>query len=160
MAKDYRIKLENYIKIHQTSNGIEYTWLEGCGVPIDGGVIEEFDLTDDQALEKVLENIDLRRNIEIKKMNEEVEVINHMVFRDKESKIPLTRAELAEIYWNGDKEKIEKYGYPSHRLALYTAECKCQGQGQFVLVETKEEDKKKGIRQNIRCKICGNYSHL
>ena len=32
------------------------------------------------------------------------------------SKIPMTKEELAEFYWDGDKAKIEKYGYKESHL--------------------------------------------
>lgn len=164
MPKTYQIKLDNYLKIDRTSeNGIEYTWLEGCGVLIDGGVIvnsDEDNLTDEQVLKIILEAIDFSKHIEIKEINREIEEVNPLVFKDKDSKVPMTRDELAELYWNGDKEKIKKYGYPSERLALYSAECKCNGQGRFVLEKINEEDNNSRKKHYLRCKVCGERTYL
>lgn len=164
MQKTYRIKLDKYLKIDKDSeNGIEYTWIEGCGVPVDGGIIEEpdkEDLTDEQILKIIVDEIGVFNLIETKQTDKEIDEVNPLVFRDEQSKITLTREELAEIYWNGDKEKIEKYGYPVQRFALYSAECKCNGQGRFVLEETPKEIREKSRVQYIRCKNCGQRSYL
>lgn len=164
MSKTYQIKLNNYLKIDRTSeNGIEYTRLEGCGVLIDGGIIinaNEDKLTDKQILKIILEAIDFSKHIEIKEIKREIDEINPLVFRDENSKIPMTRDELAELYWNGDKEKIKKYGYPVERLALYSAECKCNGHGRFVLEKTNEKDSNSEKIHYLRCKVCGQRTYL
>lgn len=164
MQKTYQIKMEKYLKVDKDSeNGIEYTWIEGFGVPVDGGIIEvpyKEDLTDEQILKTIIDEIGVFNLIEIKQTDKEIDEINPLVFRNEQSKIPLTREELAEIYWNGDKEKIEKYGYPIQRFALYSAECKCNGQGRFVLEETPKEVRENRRVQYIRCKNCGQRSYL
>lgn len=162
MEKNYKIKLENYLKFDKNSERIEYSWLEDCGVLIDGGIIENKeseDFSDEEALKMILDSINISKHLEIQEV-EEIKEINVLVFKDEESKIPLTRSELAEIYWNGDKEKIKKYGYPVERMALYSAECKCNGQGRFVLEETPKEIREKRRVQYIRCKNCGQRSYL
>lgn len=164
MQKTYQIKLDKYLKIDKDSeNGIEYTWIEGYGVPVDGGIIEEpdkDDLTDEQILKIIVDEIGVFNLIETKQTDKEIDEVNPLVFRDEQSKIPLTRDELAEIYWNGDKEKIKKYGYPVQRLALYSAECKCNGHGRFVLEKIPEEQKENKNAHYIRCKNCGERSRL
>lgn len=163
MSKNYKISLESYIKVDRTSKKIEYSWIECCGILIDGGIIENDNvdkLTDEEIIKMITDRIALRRNLEIKEVEEEIEEINPLVFRDENSKIPLTRNELAEIYWNGDKEQIEKHGYPSYRFALYSAECKCNGHGRFILEETPEDKKKNHRIHYIRCKNCGERSYL
>ena len=164
MQKTYQIKLNKYLKVDKDSkNGIEYTWLEGFGVPVDGGIVEVPDkeeLTDEQILKTIIDEMGIFNLIEIKETDEEIEEINPLVFKDEKSKIPLTRNELAEIYWKGDKEKIEKYGYPLQRFALFTAECKCNGHGRFVLENIPEEQKENKNAHYIRCKNCGERSQL
>mgnify|MGYP000608094401 CR=1 FL=1 len=163
MSKNYQIKLEKYLKIDKTSeNEIEYTLLEGCGISVDGGIIvntQNKKLSDEEILKIVLEGIDFNKNIEIKE-SDEIEEINPLVFKDNASNIPMTRDELAELYWNGDKEKIKKYGYPVQRLALYSAECKCNGFGKFVLEKATKENNNLNQKHFIRCKICGERSCL
>lgn len=162
MEKNYKIKLANYLKFDKNSERIEYSWLEDCGVLIDGGIIENKeseDFSDEEALKMILDSINISKHLEIQEV-EEIKEINVLVFKDEESKIPLTRSELAEIYWNGDKEKIKKYGYPVERMALYSAECKCNGHGRFVLEETPKEIREKRRVQYIRCKNCGQRSYL
>lgn len=163
MEKNYKIKLANYLKFDKNSERIEYSWLEDCGVLIDGGIIENKeseDFSDEEALKMILDSINISKHLEIQEVEEEIKEINVLVFKDEESKIPLTRSELAEIYWNGDKEKIKKYGYPVERMALYSAECKCNGHGRFVLEETPKEIREKRRVQYIRCKNCGQRSYL
>ena len=163
MIKTYQIKFEKYLEIDTDSeNGIEYSWIEGCGVPVEGGIIEDpnkENLSEEQILKIIIDEIGVFELMEIKEY-EEIDKVSPLVFRDEQSKIPLTRNELAEIYWKGDKQKIEKYGYPLQRFALFTAECKCNGHGRFVLENIPEEQKENKNAQYIRCKNCGERSQL
>ena len=76
MQKTYQIKMEKYLKVDKDSeNGIEYTWIEGCGVTVDGGIIEipdKEDLTDEQILKTILDEIGVFNLIEIKQTENEI----------------------------------------------------------------------------------------
>ena len=77
MQKTYQIKMEKYLKVDKDSeNGIEYTWIEGCGVPVDGGIIEvpdKEDLTDEQILKTIIDEIGVFNLIEIKQPENEID---------------------------------------------------------------------------------------
>ena len=106
-----------------------------------------------------MENFNIPTDIAYQELEEEIiENIGNLVFKDKNSKIPMTNEELAEFYWDGDKAKIEKYGYDMSRLSGNL--CNCCGNGRFVLEKVTLSGNKIKEKQYMKCKKCGDYSHL
>lgn len=159
MSKNYKLKSENYLKIEKLKSGYECSLFEETKRLVKSTIISKFELTDKEILSKVLENFNIPTDIAYQELEEEIiENIGNLVFKDKNSKIPMTKEELAEAYWDGDKEKIEKYGYDMSRLSGNL--CNCSGNGRFVLEEINSSDGKIKEKQYMKCKKCGDYSHL
>lgn len=158
MSKNYKLKSGNYLKIDKTDEGYEYSLYEECKRLIDGGILENPKLNDVEVLKEVLEMFNIPTDIGYKELDEEIEESCNLVYKDENSKIPMTENELASEIWYGDKEKIEKYGYDMSRISGDL--CDCFGNGVFVLEKASEEDKKVGQKRYMRCRKCGKYSHL
>ena len=158
MSKNYKLKSGNYLKIDKTDGGYEYSFYEECKRLIDGGILENLEINDNAALKEVLEMFNIPADIEYQELDEEIEEFCNLVYKDENSKIPMTEKELANEIWYGDKEKIEKCGYDMSRISGDL--CDCFGNGVFVLEKASEEDKKIGQKRYMRCKKCGQYSHL
>ena len=54
MSKNYKLKSGNYLKIDKTDEGYEYSLYEECKRLIDGGILENLDLSEDEALKEIL----------------------------------------------------------------------------------------------------------
>lgn len=158
MSKNYKLKSGNYLKIDKTDEGYEYSLYEECKRLIDGGILENPKLNDIEALKEVLEMFNIPTDIEYQELDEEIEESCNLVFKDENSKIPMTEQELANEIWYGDKDKITKYGYDMSRISGDL--CDCFRNGVFVLEKASEEDKKIGQKRYMRCRKCGKYSHL
>lgn len=158
MSKNYKLKSGNYLKIDKTDEGYEYSLYEECKRLIDGGILENLDLSEDEALKEILKIFNIPENIEFTEFEDEIVESLNPVFKDENSTIPMTEEELANEIWYGDKEKVKKYGYDMSRIAGDL--CDCFGNGRFVLEKATKEDKNIGQKRYMRCKICGKYSHL
>lgn len=158
MLKNYKLKSGNYLKIEKNDIGYEYTLYEECKKLVDGGILENVKLNENQAFKEILKIFRIPTDIEYQEIDEEIEESYNLVFKDADSKIPMTEDELASEFWYGDIKKIKKYGYDMSRISGDL--CDCFGNGRFVLEETNEEDKKIGQKRYMKCKICGKYSHL
>lgn len=159
MSKNYKLKSGNYLKIEKLKSGYECSLFEETKRLVKSTIISKFELTDKEILSKVLENFNIPTDIAYQELEEEIkENIGNLVFKDKNSKIPMTKEELAEFYWDGDKAKIEKYGYDMSRLSGNL--CNCCGNGRFVLEKVTLSDNEIKEKQYMKCKKCGDYSHL
>lgn len=158
MSKNYKLSCGKYLKIDITSNGYEYSLYTQNKKLIDGGILEQEELIKACILKEVLKILNFPTDTGIQEINEEIEENNNLVFKNTRSRKPMTERELAEEFWYGNKAKMKKYGYDMNRLSGEL--CDCDGQGRFVLEEPTEYDKKIGQKRYMKCRICGNYSHL
>lgn len=159
MSKNYKLKSGNYLKIEKLKSGYECSLFEETKKLVKSTIITQFELNDKEILSKVLGKFDIPTDIAYQELEEEImENIGNLVFKDKNSKTPMTKEELAEVYWDGNKEKIKKYGYDMNRLSGNL--CNCYGNGRFVLEEINSNADKIKEKQYMKCKKCGDYSHL
>ncbi len=80
MAKNYKLKSGNYIKIDRTDEGYEYSLYEECKRLIDGGILENLNLNENEILREILKIFDIPIDIEYQELDEEIEESCHLVY--------------------------------------------------------------------------------
>ncbi len=73
MSQNYKLQTGNHIKIDKTDEGYEYSLYEECKKLIDGGILENPNLDEKEALKEVFKMFDIPVNIEYKELDEEIE---------------------------------------------------------------------------------------
>lgn len=73
MIKNYKLKNEKYLKVQDTDGGYDYTLYNKNKELIDGGLLEEPNLSDEEALKVVLEFFDIPTDIECEELDEDID---------------------------------------------------------------------------------------